>query len=145
MKNSYEINEGTLAIVPNKENSKIYEDNDIYSVKQNCYQIMCKYFGSSYEGRSDGAKSISGMSYKVPIMVSENLIFFPTSSPLDDDCSWINFEKVEDLEKMNYNQTKIIFNNGVNIVVPFSYRTIENQLLRSIKLNFIMNKRYGEK
>ena len=63
MKNSYEINEGTLAIVPNKENSKIYEDNDIYSVKQNCYQIMdnsCKYFGSSYEGRSDGAKSILG-------------------------------------------------------------------------------------
>ena len=124
-----------LAIVPNKENSKIYEDNDIYSVKQNCYQIMdnsCKYFGSSYEGRSDGAKSISGMSYKVPIMVSENLIFFPTSSPLDDDCSWINFEKVEDLEKMNYNQTKIIFNNGVNIVVPFSYRTIENQLFRDL-------------
>ena len=59
----YEINKGTLALVPEGEESSIvYEDNDNYIVEQKPFNIMeesCKYFGSTYEGRKNGAKNIA--------------------------------------------------------------------------------------
>ena len=69
----YEISKGTLAIVPNEDNnSLVYEDNERYIIDQKPYQIMeesCKYFGSTYKGRKDSAKSMLGAEYKVPIML----------------------------------------------------------------------------
>ena len=62
----------------------------------------CKYFGSSYEGRKEGAKSILGAEYKVPIVVedSSNLILFPTTSPYADDCIWISLKRVNNIHKI---------------------------------------------
>ena len=72
----YEISRGTLAIVPNsEENSLVYEDDSRYIVNETPFKIMedsCKYFGSTYNGRKDSAKSILGAEYKVPIIVEEN-------------------------------------------------------------------------
>ena len=60
----YEISNGTLAVLPNNEgDSLVYEDNDRYIVNQSPYEIMessCLYFGSSYNGRKEGAKDILG-------------------------------------------------------------------------------------
>ena len=60
----YEINKGTLAIMPNEINqSLVYEDEDRFLVNQSPFEIMedsCKYFGSTYEGRKDSDKSIFG-------------------------------------------------------------------------------------
>ena len=83
-KNLYEFNKGTLAILPNgKESSLIYEDDSRYIIDDNPLNIMedsCKYFGSSYEGRKNGAKEILGAEYKVPIVIADTneLIAFPT-------------------------------------------------------------------
>ena len=50
----YEINKGTLAIVPNEiDESLVYEDEERFLIHQSPFQIMedsCKYFGSTYEG-----------------------------------------------------------------------------------------------
>ena len=140
----YEISKGTLAILPNEKNSSVvYEDDDRYIIKQTPYQIMeesCKYFGSTYEGRKDGAREMLGAEYKVPIVVedSSNLIVFPTTSPLSDDCVWINLKRVEKIEKIDANNTKIIFDNNKEIIVDSSYRTIENQLSRASRLDLIL-------
>ena len=83
-KNFYELNKGTLAILPNgDESSLIYEDERRYIIDNSPMHIMeesCKYFGSSYEGRKDGAKNILGAEYKIPIIIedSNNIIVFPT-------------------------------------------------------------------
>ena len=100
----------------------------------------CKYFGSTYEGRKNGAREILGAEYKVPIVVedSDNLIVFPTTSPLADDCVWISLKRVKKIDKIDNNNTRIIFDNDKDIIVPCSYRTIENQLSRASRLDLIL-------
>jgi len=144
---NYEISRGTLAIVPNEAStSLVYEDDERYIINQTPYKIMeesCKYFGSTYKGRKDGARDILGAEYKVPIIVedSDNLIVFPTTSPHAEDCVWICLKRVKTFEKIDSNNTKIIFDNNTNIIVPCSYRTIENQISRASRLDLIMRNR----
>ena len=141
---SYEISKGTLAIVPKeKESSIVYEDDEKYEIKETPFQIMeesCIYFGSTYEGRKFGAKNILGAEYKVPIVIedSDNLIVFPTTSPHADDCVWVSLKRVKKIEKIDSNNTLIIFDNNKEIVVECSYRTIENQLSRASRLDLIL-------
>ena len=141
---NYEISKGTLAIVPNENNSSlIYEDEEKYIIDATPFHIMeesCKYFGSTYEGRKNGAKNILGAEYKVPIVIedSNNLIVFPTTSPQADDCVWISLKRVKKIEKIDHYNTKVIFDNNKEIIVECSYRTIENQLSRASRLDLIL-------
>lgn len=143
----YEISKGTLAIVPNeKESSLVYEDEDRYIIDDSPFKIMeesCKYFGSTYEGRKDSAKEILGAEYKVPIVIedSDNLVVFPTTSPFSDECVWISLKRVKKFEKIDVCNTKIIFDNGKEIIVPCSYRSIENQVSRASRLDYILRMR----
>ena len=141
---NYEISRGTLAIVPNEgDSSMIYEYETQYIVPEKPFKIMedsCKYFGSTYEGRKNGARDILGAEYKVPIVVEDenNLIVFPTTSPLAEDCVWISLKRVKNIEKNDFNTTKVIFDNNTEIVVDCSYRTMENQLSRASRLDLIL-------
>ena len=143
----YEISQGTLAIVPNEaDNSLVYEDNERYIINEKPYQIMedsCKYFGSTYKGRKDSAKSMLGAEYKVPIIIEDtnNLIVFPTTSPTSDDCVWISLKRVKNIEKVDSFNTRIIFDNDREIIVPSSFRSVENQLSRASRLDVIIRKR----
>ncbi len=143
----YEISKGTLAIMPNKDNnSLVLEDDDRYLVSQTPYQIMessCLYFGSSYEGRKAGSRDILGAEYKVPIIVddSTDIIVFPTTSPLSSDCVWISLKQIKKYEKVDSNNTKIVFQNDKEIVVPCSYRSIENQVSRAYRLDYVIRNR----
>ena len=49
--------------------------------------------------------------------------------------NWIKLRKIE---KIDSNNTKIIFDNSKEIIVPCSYRTIENQLSRASRLDLIL-------
>ena len=144
---NYEISKGTLAIVPNKKDgSLVYEDADRYLINQTPYEIMessCLYFGSSYEGRKQGAKNILGAEYKVPIIVddSDNIIVFPTTSPLSQDCVWLSLRHLKSFERIDANNTKIIFDNNKQLIVPVSYRSIENQISRASRLDYVIRSR----
>lgn len=143
---NYEINEGTLAILAKNKKSLILEDDKKYVVDSLPFDVVdhsCKYFGSSYEGRKEGTKEILHINYKVPIIVdnSRNLIFFPTNSPLSDDCSWLSLKSIKSIKEGNFNTTDVIFNNGVSINIPVSKRTMDNQILRASRLDLIMRNR----
>ena len=143
----YEVNKGTLAVMPNDlESSLVYEDENRYIINEKAYKIMddsCKYFGSTYGGRKNGAKEILGAEYKVPIIVedSNNLIVFPTTSPFSDDCVWICLKRVKNIFKVDSYNTKILFDNNVEIIVPCSFRSVENQLSRASRLDLILRNR----
>ena len=147
MINKYEFSKGTLAIVPNdEETSIVFEDEDSYVVQEKPFTIMensCRYFGSSYNGRKEGAKTILGAEYKVPIVIedSSNLIAFPTTSPQADDCCWISLNRVHNIYKVDNNNTKILFDNDKEIIVPCSFRSVENQLSRASRLDLVLKNR----
>lgn len=147
MINKYEFSRGTLAIVPNdEESSLVLEDNDKYIVQNKPFQIMedsCIYFGSSYKGRKEGSKAILGAEYKVPIVVEDtsNLIAFPTTSPYASDCCWISLKRVYNIYKVDNYNTKIVFDNGEEITVPCSFRSVENQMSRASRLDLILKNR----
>lgn len=137
---NYEINNSTLAIIALNENeSKIIELDDIYIVEKSVYEIIdhsCKYFGSSYMGRHEGTKMVTGIKYKTPILIeeSQNIIFFPTTSAKTDNCMWISLNNIKKYTKYK-RFSKIIFKNNYELVINISYGSLENQILRSSLLD----------
>lgn len=151
MEKQYEINEGTLAVLSIDNNtSRIIEDDKNYIINQSSFEVMdhsCRYFGSSYEGRRQGAKEIIGANYKLPIIVEDgrNIVFFPTLSADDADCMWIAVNKVKNYEPKEYNTTKITFYNDMTLEIPLSYRSIQNQIFRATRLSYLLKSRKDEK
>ncbi len=150
---NYEINNSTLAVIAlNEKQSKIIELDEIYVVEKSVFEIIdhsCKFFGSSYLGRHEGTKTMTGIKYKTPILIEEshNIIFFPTCSTRMDNCMWISLNNIKNYSKYKKN-SKIIFKNDYELILNISYGSLENQILRSTLLDstlrshkkYIMNK-----
>lgn len=146
MLESYEINSHTVALLPIEGNyTKVIEEDSIYTVEKNTTEIIndsCKYFGSSFVGRKEGTKALMGISYKAPIIVEEtkNLIFFPTSSPRFENCTWISLKHVNNYLKSSQNSL-VTFKNGKQLELEISYGSLENQVLRATRLESILRHR----
>lgn len=146
MINNYEINGNTLAIIPIAKNkSRVFEADNEIIVNKSAKEIIddsCKYFGSSYSGRFEGTKKILGVSYKSPIIIEESreIIFFPTTSPRNGNCSWISLNNIEDYVK-NDERTLVNFKNGNTLDLGVSLGSFENQMIRSMRLANILKRR----
>ena len=149
MKN-YEINDDTYAVIGESEyRSKVIEKDNEYEIDKDAYSVMdesCEYYGSSYKGRLKAAKSMINCSYKLPILVEEStyLIFFPIKSSLEEDCVWINLNRIKSINKYN-GKTEITFENNKKIVVDASKLSIDNQINRSARLESLLRKRIDTK
>jgi competence protein ComK len=137
--NNYEIGSQTLAIVPlGDEVSKVYEEETEYIVNKSSNSIIkdnCEFYGSSYEGRCIGTKSLTGIKTKYPIIIEEsrNIIFFPTSSTRTKQSTWIALNKIKDIKRKNYN-SQVEFNNKEKIDLDISVYSLENQMVRATML-----------
>ena len=144
--NNYEINLKTIAIIPFGDRaSKIIEEDNELIVNQSPFSIIqysCSYFGSSYQGRHAGTKQLTGISHKSPIIIEETnqLIFFPTTSPRLEQCTWFNYKKLA-AHFVKNNKTIITMSNGYNLELDISYGIIDNQILRSSYLESILRQR----
>jgi len=146
MKYDYEINSSTLAVISIDDSScKVLEEEAEYIINKPSYVVIddsCKYFGSSYKGRYEGTKNLIGMNYKLPIIIEEsrNIIFFPTTSPKLQDCFWISLNNISDyfLESGN---VYVCFKNGYKLKINISFFALENQILRSSRLESVLRHR----
>ena len=147
---TYEVNKETCAVIGiNDEVTKIIEKDSDYFINKNSFNVMedsCQYYGSSCDGRIKGTKMILGSSYKVPIVVEESteLIFFPTESPYSDKCVWISLNNIKSYEN-SHGFTKVIFNEGKEIIVKMSIAAFEMQVLRANRLSSLLRKRVDNK
>ena len=144
--NDYEINRKTLAIIPiDKEKSKIIEEKGDFIVNKAPIKIIddaCRFFGSSYEGRFNGTKNMIGITHKSPIIIEESkkIIFFPTNSPRLERCIWLSFNNIISY-KGDGKDCIIQFSCGKKINLHSSYTIIDNQILRSTRLESVLSKR----
>ena len=136
---NYEINNDTLAILPiSNYKSKVIEKEREYEINMTPMQIIensCKYFGSSYQGRFFGTKSMIGVTHKSPIIIEETkeIIFFPTNSPRLYECTLISLKNVnKHLKKQD--KSLIEFNTGYLLELDISYGSLDNQILRASRL-----------
>ena len=144
----YEISKDTLAVIPiGDKKSKVVEKDNTYIINESPNRIMdesCRYYGSSINGRQKGTSNLTGISYKAPIIVQEegNIIFFPTTSPRLKKCCWVSLNNIDsyyyDFEKKT---CVIIFDNNSKIEFDISYCVLNNQVLKSHRLESIVNKR----
>ena len=136
---SYEINKDTVALIPKDEKHTIvYETDDSFVVDKPTLKIVedsCEYFGSSLEGRQVGTSALVGFTHKVPVIIEEsfNIIFFPTLSPRNGECSWLSYSHIYKPDKFK-DKTVIELKNGKKIVVDVSTAIIDNQLYRCSRL-----------
>lgn len=146
----YEINDETLAILPfDKNKTRVIEKNDEYIINDTPYEVMehsCNYFGSSFDGRVVGSKSILGSVYKIPVIVEETqkLIFFPTEALASDNVGWISYKNIRNVEKHD-KKSKIVFNNGDYVIIDCPYFSVKNQIFRCNMLESISNNRKSSK
>lgn len=146
MLKNYEINTETLMLIPlDEKTTKIIEISTELIVECNILKIIdnsCRFFGSSFNGRCDGAKSLIGMSYKLPIIIEESkeIVFFPTCSPKQPDCIWISLLNLE-LYQKNQKTSQIGFKNNQIISLDISYGSLENQIFRATMLLMTLKKR----
>lgn len=140
----YEINSATVAIIPiDEKTSMVYEEEEEYVVNKNSNKIIennCKFYGSSYRGRCEGTKYLTGIKSKFPIIVEESrdLIFFPTTSVRNKENCWIALNKVKNYSK-SVMGSDIIFKNNKKIPLDISLYSLENQYYRATMLKSKLN------
>ena len=102
----------------------------------------CKFFGSSLNDRINMTKRLVNVSSKSPIIVEEsrNIIFFPLKSTRDKCNIWISFNNLEKYVK-NGDKTMFIFKDKKQVEIDFSYYIIDNQVTRSLMLDYELKKR----
>ena len=135
----YEITTKTCAVKYRDERSCIVieGENEIIVEKpiKKYLNYSCNYFGSSLEGRIKSSQMILGMKYKLPIIIEESkeIVFFPTSSPRNRNCTWISLSNIEKYEKDDLS-TVVTFTSGKKYKFDISLESFENQMLRASKL-----------
>ena len=135
----YEINESTQIIRPiDNKKSMVYEEECEYEVESSSNNIIkynCSFYGSSYIGRCEGPKSLTGIKSKFPIIIEESrkIIFFPTSSVRTKDTMWIALNQIQDIKKKN-ETSMIVFKKGTRVNIPVSFYSLKNQYCRAIML-----------
>ena len=136
----YEISSATLAIVPiGEEVSKVYEEEEEYIIQKSANSIIkdnCEFYGSSYEGRCIGTKTLTGIKTKFPIIIEEsrNIIFFPTSSTRTKQSTWIALNKIKEISKKEHQNSEILFKNQDKLDLDISVNSLENQIVRATML-----------
>ncbi len=145
----YEINESTQLIKPiNNNKSIICEENTEYEINNSSNKIIkynCSFYGSSYIGRCEGTKALTGIKTKFPIIIEEsrNIIFFPTSSVRSKNSFWLSLNKIKSIKKKD-NGCTVVFNNGRCINLPVSYYSLNNQYYRATMLKAKLYERKKE-
>ena len=142
----YEIDLSTIMLISiNEEKTKIITLDDEFIIDVDSRKIVdnsCKFFGSCLNDRVNMTKRLVNINSKSPIIIEEsrNIIFFPLKSIREKCNIWISFNNLEKYVKSGY-KTLFIFKNKKEVLIDFSYYIIDNQVTRSLMLDYEVKKR----
>jgi len=142
----YEINLSTIMLIGIDDvSTRVIEFDKEFIVKSSSKDIInnsCKFFGSSLTDRINSTKRLVNISSKSPIIIEESrgIIFFPLKSTREKNNIWISYNNLHTYEQ-NDKDTVLIFKNKKEYKISFSYYIIDNQVTRSMMLDYMFNKR----
>ena len=142
----YEIDMSTLMIMSISENTtRVITIDDDFIVNDNSLSIMnysCCFFGNSLKERINVTKRLVNISSKSPIIIEESrcILFFPLKSTREKENIWISYNNLDTYVK-NDDKTIFRFKFGKVVEIKFSYYIIDNQVTRSLILDYEYNKR----
>ena len=137
----YEIDLSTLMLIGIMDNkTKVITSEADIIIEDNPNEIInhsCEFFGSNLLERRKMTNRLINISSKAPIIIEEsrNIIFFPLKSVRDSNNIWISFNNLDNYQKEG-NKTILNFKCGKRIILDFSYYIIDNQVTRSIMLDY---------
>lgn len=142
----YEIDLSTIMLMGIDDfRTKVVTLDDEFILDVDSKKIVdnsCKFFGSSLNDRVNMTKRLVNIKSKSPIVIEEsrNIIFFPLKSIREKCNIWISFNNLEKYVK-DGDKTMFIFKNKKQVVIDFSYYIIDNQVTRSLMLDYELKKR----
>ena len=142
----YEIDLSTVMLIGlDDEKTKVITLDNEFIINIDSKKIVdnsCKYFGSSLTDRVNMTKRLINIKSKSPIVIEEsrNIIFFPLKSIRDKCNIWISFNNLEKFVKSG-DKTIFYFKGNKQVEIDFSYYIIDNQVTRSLMLDYEVKKR----
>ena len=142
----YEIDLSTVMLISLDDiKTKIITMDDEFVIDVDSKKIIdnsCKFFGSSLNDRVNMTKRLINIKSKSPIIIEESrdIIFFPLKSIRDRCNIWISFNNLEKFVKSG-DKTIFYFKGNKQVEIDFSYYIIDNQVTRSLMLDYEVKKR----
>lgn len=142
----YEIDLSTLMLIGIDDSRTLVVTLEKDFIVDECAKKIidnsCKYFGSTLVERIKATQRVVNIRSKVPIIIenSRNIIFFPLKSCREKSNIWISFNNLVRYEKKD-DVTYLYFKENKVQKLDFSYYIIDNQVTRSLLLDYEMNKR----
>ena len=142
----YEIDLSTVMLISlNDIKTKIITMDDEFVLDIDSKKIIdnsCKFFGSSLNDRVNMTKRLINIKSKSPIIIEESrdIIFFPLKSIREKCNIWISFNNLEKFVKSG-DKTIFYFKGNKQVEIDFSYYIIDNQVTRSLMLDYELKKR----
>ncbi len=142
----YEIDLSTDMLIGIEDShTRIITENMDYIENISSKEIInnsCKFFGSNLTDRIKTTNRLVNLSSKTPIIVEEsrNIIFFPLKSTREKNNIWVSFNNIEKYDKDD-DKTIVYFKGGKSVKLECSYYIFDNQVTRSLILDYEHQKR----
>ena len=142
----YEIDLSTVMLISlNDIKNKVITMDDEFVLDIDSKKIIdnsCKFFGSSLNDRVNMTKRLINIKSKSPIIIEESrdIIFFPLKSIREKCNIWVSFNNLEKFVKSG-DKTIFYFKGNKQVEIDFSYYIIDNQVTRSLMLDYEVKKR----
>lgn len=93
---------------------------------------ICIAHGSSYQGRVEAFRVLTGTVQKPAVMISEltHQMYFPTVSSKSKDCVWLCADRIFSIRAKDAQHSLVLFMDGNKIELAVSKRTLKKQLKR---------------
>lgn len=129
-----------MAIFPFQTEGQLYakvleEEREIYVALSpiRIIENSCKFYCSSFEGRKQGTKTVTGFTHKPPIVIDQinDIFFFPTASPNNENCIWVSLHYSYEYKSTPSGNTYLMFPNNSTVEFPVSKASFETQVYRT--------------
>ena len=104
---------------------------------------LCLLYGSTFEGRTQAFKILTGTVQKPACLISESagIVYFPTLSYRDDDCVWLCASAIYNVKAIDMHHSLVNFFNGNKIELAVNIRTVKKQMDRCEQFEVAMHKK----